>query len=199
MIYPPSLEHNGILGAGWQSWAACLYGFSPGICLPRAAHLLIADSGARARLSLGEQLCCLIFISSSCCLGLLSSHSKGSAVDVFSYLFCTHLSTAAEKFWVKTLWLHLKTFLQWRNSAEHLGTRKPSAGMTNPGREYLCVAKTSATIPTTQPQFLTCPEKQAASQRRCHGVAQLSAAEKDAGCVPRIPAGEHGAGTVSHS
>lgn len=57
--------------------------------------LLMADIRARTRLSPGEQLCCQIFISSSCCLGMLSSHSKGSAVDVFSYLFHTHLSTAA--------------------------------------------------------------------------------------------------------
>jgi len=83
-------------------------------------------------------------------------------------------------------WLHLKRFLQWTNSAEHLGTRKSSAGMTSPGQEYLCVSTVPATIPTTQSQFLMCPEKQTASQRRCCGAARLSGAQKGAGCTQTV-------------
>lgn len=47
-------------------------------------------------------------------------------------------------------WFHLKTFFQWMNISEQLGTRKPSVGKTNPVREHLCVPKVPATIPTTQ-------------------------------------------------
>lgn len=38
------------------------------------------------------------------------------------------------------------------------------------------------------------PETQAASMRRCHGEAQLQVAQKDGGCTPAVPTGEHSAG-----
>lgn len=94
------------------------------------------------------------------------------------------MASFSREWMVLSIWEQENLHLPWPAVAEN-----PCLWPNNP----------PVTKPTTQPGFLMCPESQTASERRCLGTVGISLSQKDAGCTPRMPNGEHGVGVVRHS